>query len=74
MKQYARQYDTLFWADFNWTAELAVDNCLNQDAHQGCCSGTIIPYGGDYTLNYWELTLNTTYEVESIKLIARTGK
>ena len=76
VNQTATQQNTLNYGPpggeaFDWTADKAVDNCLLRDDAdtQQCCSAT----DADPTINYWDLTLARRYEIEEIKIYARTG-
>ena len=68
----ATQHTDLYWAEFNWTADKAVDDCLDRTDPEfsRCCSASQVmpPQKQD---NYWRLNLTRQYEVERIVIYGR---
>ena len=68
----AEQTSTLDYSGFNWTADRAVDGCLQRDNpdSQGCCSASQVMAGQEAN-NSWSLNLTRSFEVEIMRIYAR---
>lgn len=65
----ATQFTSLNYAGFDWTADKAVDGCVNQDDpdNQKCCSAS----QGVAASNFWRVDLGQAYTVSLIVVYGR---
>ena len=65
----ASQHADLFWNNFTWTADKAVDGCVTQadPDSSGCCSCN----AGSGHNSYWKVNLGEKYSVINVTVIGR---
>ena len=71
----AQQHTDLTYEEFDWTADKAVDGCLNRtypDSSQ-CCSASLIQDPDVQADNFWRVDLTRQYEVKTIVIFRRGG-